>query len=207
MAMAQERPGIEVQRGRVVQALRTLVADRGVENITAEALARAAGVSRATFYRCFSSLDEVVEVLYDDFERHVDGRLERFLPAGSLSGDWLDGLIDQVLDDAMEMGPLLHALYREELRPGSRAADRQRRRVARQIESIARWWESATRIPASLPLVEAIILLLQASGLRLAGTQDEKDRQNHHQAVRFMIEATIARFAAEAGAEAPTPPG
>jgi hypothetical protein len=99
------------------------------------------------------------------------------------------------LGDAVEMGPYLVALHREELRPGSPARHAQQQRMDAQIEQICDWWESWAKGPADRDLVRAIVLLPQAAGISLARanvTADEKARLED--AVMFMIEATIARY-------------
>lgn len=192
--MGDVRPGIAVQRVKIQQSLRELLAAHSADELTVDVIANHAGISRATFYRCFSSVDEVLMLLYDEFEQRVRERLLVNLPRTNEIGDWIDELVDVVLRDAMEMGPLLRALFREELRPGSAASERQRARVAMQQEMISRWWEATVRIPAYDGLIDAFILMLQAAGLRVAGERDEKEFERLKSGITFLICCSIERY-------------
>jgi AcrR family transcriptional regulator len=183
------------QRKRILAAARELLAERSAGEITAKDLADQAGVSRATFYRCFDNVDAVIDTLYNEFLTRVTGRLERHIQVGADPATWLRQLVGEVLGDAVEMGPYLVALHREELRPGSPARHAQQQRMDAQIEQICDWWESWAKVPADRDLVRAIVLLPQAAGISLARanvTADEKARLED--AVMFMIEATIERY-------------
>ncbi|MEM9176042.1 MAG: TetR/AcrR family transcriptional regulator [Myxococcota bacterium] len=192
--MGEIRPGIAVHRAHIQEALQELLITKGVDAISVEELAKKAGISRATFYRCYASVDEVLMVLYDQFERRVKDRLIINLPRKQEIGDWIEDLVDHVLRDAIEMGPLLRALYREELRPSSPAAERQITRVNMQAEMISRWWEATVQIPAYEGMVEAFILLLQAAGLRVAGSQDEKELERLRGGITFLICCAVERY-------------
>ena len=192
--MGDTRPGIAVQRGRIQDALRELLETKSVDDITIDTLAKRAGMSRATFYRCYASVEEVMMILYDDFERRVRDRLIINLPRTDEIGEWIGDLVDQVLRDAMDMGPLLRALFREELRPGSRAAERQRVRVSMQNEMLSRWWEATVRLPAYDGMIDAFILLLQAAGLRVASERDEKEFERLRGGVTFLICCAVERY-------------
>ncbi len=193
-AMGEVRPGVPVQRMKIQQALRDLLSECGADELTIDAIASRAGISRATFYRCFSSVDEVLMLLYDDFEQRVRERLLVNLPRTDEIGDWIGELVELVLRDAMEMGPLLRALFREELRPGSAAGERQRARIAMQTEMISRWWEATVRIPAYEGLIDSFILLLQSAGLRVADMRDEQELQRLKSGITFLICCSVERY-------------
>ena len=195
--MGEIRPGIAVHRVHIQEALRELLISHSVDRISVELLATRAGISRATFYRCYASVDEVLLVLYDDFERRVRDRLIINLPRTNEIGDWIEDLVDHVLRDALEMGPLLRALFREELRPGSPAAERQVTRVNMQAEMISRWWEATVRLPAYDGMIEAFILLLQSAGLRIAAAQDEKELERLKGGITFLICCAVERYRAD----------
>ncbi len=192
--MGEVRPGVPVQRKKIQQALRDLLAEHSADELTIDVIASRTGISRATFYRCYSSVDEVLMLLYDDFEQRVRERLLVNLPRGDEIGDWVGELVDIALRDAMEMGPLLRALFREELRPGSAASERQRLRVAMQTEMISRWWEAAVRIPAYEGLIDCFILLLQTAGLRVAAARDDKELERLKSGITFLICCAVERY-------------
>ncbi len=195
LASTRSRPGVAEQRKRVLEAARGLLLERGSGDITAKDLADRAGISRATFYRCFDNVDAVIDLLYNEFLARVTQRLDRHIQPGTNPATWLRQLVGEVLGDAVEMGPYLVALYREELRPGSPAGDAQRQRVEAQIDRICDWWTSWAGFTADRALARAIVLLPQAAGISLAQanvTGAEKARLE--EAVMFMIEATIERY-------------
>jgi len=197
--MGEIRPGIAIQRERIQAALRELLVKHGIDAITVEMLAKHAGISRATFYRCYPSVDQVVMVLYDAFEQRVRERLLVNLPRTDEINEWIEELVELVLRDAFEMGPILRALFREELRPGSPASERQTARVASQAEMISRWWEATVGLPAHDGVIEAFILLLQSAGLRVAGAQDEKELARLKGGIAFVLCAAVDRYRADPG--------
>lgn len=192
--MGNNRPGVAVQRERIKEALRELLGTKSVDELAVDTLAKHAGMSRATFYRCFSSVEEVMMILYDDFEERARERLLISLPQADVLGEWIDQLVEMVLRDAIEMGPLLRALFREELRPGSAAAERQRLRIDRQIELISRWWEETLHLPVSEGIIHAFILLLQAGGLHVAAEASEQELEKLRAGIGVVIRATIERY-------------
>ncbi|SET88632.1 mycofactocin system transcriptional regulator [Geodermatophilus poikilotrophus] len=64
-------------RARVEQAALDLFTLNGFEQVTADDIAEAAGISRRTFFRCFATKADAV---WGEFSAHVD-RLERLLAA------------------------------------------------------------------------------------------------------------------------------
>ncbi len=163
--------------------------------ITTEMLAEDAGVSRATFYRCYpGGTHGVLMALYDAFDQRARERLQVDLPRARELGDWLDEIVETVLRDALEMGPVLRALYREELRQGSDAEERHARRLEEQSNTIERWWEAAVRVPAHEGVVEACLLLLQGAALRVAHGQEEEDLKRLKSGVKFLIGCGLERY-------------
>ena len=87
---AHRAPDRRVQRTRMIllDALRTLLMERGYERLTIQAILDRAGVGRATFYTHFKSKDDLLEAslhglrgwLLDRAHRHRDERLPVSLP-------------------------------------------------------------------------------------------------------------------------------
>lgn len=191
------RPGVPEQRRRLLAAARVLMAARGAGDVSVTDLVQQAGVSRATFYRCFTGVDAVVEALYREFFDLTQERLERNLRPGVPVESSLRGVVGEVLGDAVTFGPYLRALFREEIRADSPFGAAQDSRVEVQVRYICGWWESWAPVPADSGLVRAIVLLLQASGLFLARTDvTDAERTSMEDSVVFMIEATIGRYLA-----------
>jgi AcrR family transcriptional regulator len=68
-----------VQRERILDAARTLFAERGVEPVTMADVAGAAGVARATVFNYFASKYALVEAITDDVVAYFQAMLENAL--------------------------------------------------------------------------------------------------------------------------------
>lgn len=195
------RPGVEVQRARILAATLGLLASHPVEDLTASTVAKAAGASRATFYRCFGSIQEVVEAIYADFSGGIIERLTAQL-AQDPGPEWLEGVVRRVVGDAHEMGPALVSLYREELRPDSIGGRYARDRVQRQVELLEQWWARSSEAPLEPEVLVLIVNLLQMAGMR-AAILDEDGVERVIASSLFAIEAMIAHH--RAGRPTPAP--
>ncbi|MEM1349486.1 MAG: TetR/AcrR family transcriptional regulator [Myxococcota bacterium] len=195
------RPGVEVQTKRILEATLELLATHPVEDLTASKVAQEAGTSRATFYRCFKSIQEVIESLYADFSASIIERL-----TGQLGEEaderWLGGVVRRVVMDAHQMGPALVSLYREELRPDSIGGRYARDRVQRQVELLQQWWARSEEAPLEDEVFVLIVNLLQMSGLR-AATLEEREVDGVIASSIFAIEAMIAHH--RTGRPTPSP--
>ena len=66
---------LEVQRERLLEAAAEVFAERGYADASAEAISRAAGMSKATFYEHFANKEEAILALFDEAARVVMGRV------------------------------------------------------------------------------------------------------------------------------------
>lgn len=200
--MAAPRPGIAVQREKILDAARVLLQTRSMEELTAKDLAQGAGVSRATFYRAFATVDAVIEALHASYAEHVSGRLLGFLESGD--EDWFQGIIDAVLTDAVDQRIVLVAMFREEIRPGSSAKAQRDQRIEQQVQFIARWWSERTGVPPNEDIIRVFALLLQVAGLHVAlhPAMSARARDSLAQALRFTLDATVSAFLREHGQSA-----
>jgi AcrR family transcriptional regulator len=105
----------DIQRTEILEALATLVAERGVGGLTlADILARA-GVTRRVFYGLFEDLDAA---LLAAFDLGVERATERIAPAYAAQSRWRDGIrpalaeLLRFLDDEPALGRLcvVHSL-------------------------------------------------------------------------------------------------
>ena len=192
--MAKARPGIAVQRQRILDAARTLLAQTEISDLKANHIAQQADVSRATFYRCFSSVDEVVETLYLEFLEFVIQRLNDQLSVATTSEQWLAILVNDVIEHAIHTGPQLLTLHREELRSNSPSQVHLEQRVERQVEVISRFWQEKHG-SVDKRLVRMCVLILQVCGLYAANAPQY--REDMIFAARYTIEAMILRYQSE----------
>ena len=75
---------LEVQRERLLEAAAEVFAERGYADASAEAISRAAGMSKATFYEHFSNKEDAILALFDEAARVV---MERQAEATSSAPD------------------------------------------------------------------------------------------------------------------------
>src|SRR4051794_36381000 len=66
---------LTVQRQRLLEAAAEVFAQRGYADASAEAISRAAGMSKATFYEHFGNKEEAILALFDEAARVTMGRL------------------------------------------------------------------------------------------------------------------------------------
>jgi len=195
--MKEETPGPRAlkRRQRILQAAAALFARQGVEVSTVDELVEEAGISRATFYRAFSGLEEVIAALYEEYEQRVIRELEAALARMDAGPEGLDQVADALLAQMRDRGPIVRAMHREELRPGSASAPLQGRRIQGQVRVIAAWWEQRTGLPPDDDLILALILMLQSFGLIVAGQDvSPEDFEGHRRAVRFVFRAVVDAY-------------
>ena len=94
-----ERRDVARNRGRVLEAARTLFEERGVVNVTMEEIARAAGVGKGTLYRRFPHKGLLCHALLDE-------------PARELQAETLEGLGEAETGPAEKLGLFLDRLVR-----------------------------------------------------------------------------------------------
>lgn len=169
--MQELGPRAQARRRKILDAAELLFGRQGIERTTVDHLIQQASISRATFYRAFSSLDEVIEQLYEEYERQVLERLTADLAQVGSAREVAD-VIDGVLEDYTQRGATIRAMVREELRP-ERGMASQHRRVGEQVNIIHNWWERNTQLPADDGLILCLVLLLQSAGLYANGLNQE----------------------------------
>jgi AcrR family transcriptional regulator len=117
------RPRADAARNRakVLEAARRLFAERGVENVTVEQIARAAGVGKGTVFHRFGDRAGLVMALVDEQERAIQEQILRGPPPlgpGVPPAARLVALLDALVDLLERHGDLLRDS--EATRPGAR---------------------------------------------------------------------------------------
>jgi AcrR family transcriptional regulator len=108
-------------RAKVLEAARRLFAERGVENVTVEQIARAAGVGKGTVFHRFGDRAGLVMALVDEQERQIQEGILRGPPPlgpGAPPAERLTALLDALVDLLERYGDLLRDS--EAARPGAR---------------------------------------------------------------------------------------
>jgi AcrR family transcriptional regulator len=108
----RERADAKRNRKRVLEAARELFAQRGVENVTMEDVARRAGVAKGTVFHRFGDRSGLALALLDEHERAIQDQLVRGEPPlgpGASPLDRLLALVDALLELLERHGDLLYA--------------------------------------------------------------------------------------------------
>ena len=108
----RERADAARNRERVLGAARELFAERGVENVTMEEVARRAGVAKGTVFHRFGDRSGLALALLDEQERAIQDQLLRGEPPlgpGAPPLDRLLALLDALMDLLERHGDLLYA--------------------------------------------------------------------------------------------------
>jgi AcrR family transcriptional regulator len=108
----RERADAARNRERVLEAARELFAERGVENVTMDEVARRAGVAKGTVFHRFGDRSGLALALLDEQERAIQDQLLRGEPPlgpGAPPLERLLALVDALLDLLERHGDLLYA--------------------------------------------------------------------------------------------------
>lgn len=74
----------EATRAALMGAARTLFAERGYDDVAAEEIVRAAGVTRGALYHHFGGKAELLDAVYDQMEREMTERIARVVLGSEL---------------------------------------------------------------------------------------------------------------------------
>jgi AcrR family transcriptional regulator len=116
-----ERADAARNRARILDAARSLFAERGVREVSLEEVARAAGVGKATLFRRFGDRGALFLALLDEHERELQDAVLRGAPPlgpGASARQRLLAFLDALLRLSLEHRELL--LASETARPGAR---------------------------------------------------------------------------------------
>ncbi|SDM40191.1 TetR/AcrR family transcriptional regulator [Allokutzneria albata] len=91
------RKKLETHRALAKAALR-LAAERGLDNVTAEDISAAAGVSPRTFFNYFASKEDAILVAYPESEQGAENLIRRFLDAPAELSP-LEALMEMMAED------------------------------------------------------------------------------------------------------------
>lgn len=80
---------------RIILAGRELMATKGFHNWTVDDLARQAGISKRTIYRYFSSKDEIIESILDNFLLEMRTKVEELIKVESNPQSFISALMKE----------------------------------------------------------------------------------------------------------------
>jgi AcrR family transcriptional regulator len=177
-------------REKVLEAARRLFAERGVENVTIEQIARAAGVGKGTVFHRFGDRAGLVMALVDGHERTLQNELLRGPPPlgpGAPPAERLAALLDALVELLERYGDLLRDS--EAARAGARYS----------AGAYAAWHRHATlliaeaRPDADAPVLAHLVLApLAAEHFKHVREGEGVDADRLRRALRELAERVVA---------------
>ena len=181
-----ERADAARNRARILDAARSLFAERGVGDVSLEEVARAAGVGKATLFRRFGDRGALFLALLDEHERELQDAILRGAPPlgpGAPARERLLAFLDALLRLSLEHRELL--LASETARPGARL----------QTGAYAFWHRHVSWLLGELnaggdPDLLAHLLLAAFDAELLTALQDQgRDEASVRDAIRAVADA------------------
>ena len=114
----KQRPGLEVQSQKIVQAAKELYAHKGIEGVPVEEILKAAGVSRDTFYRCFKDKEALLTAIHSEAVTVYIENANKLSIDESGTIDALKAYVDRGFDLVVDMGDLALTLLHDSRREG-----------------------------------------------------------------------------------------
>ena len=182
-----ERADAARNRERVLAAAAELIARHGVDGLSMDQVAKAAGVGKGTLFRRFGDKAGLAVALLDERERGLQQRLLSGPPPlgpGAPAGDRLLAFVDAYLEHAVENLELVR--MSETASPGARYRVGSYRLWHRHVEVLLQ--EDRPDVDADA-LSHVLIAALQADLLHCLG---DDGRRRHGAAVRIVVQTLSA---------------
>ena len=154
---SKQRPGVEIQRRRILDAALSRFAARGSASVSVREICQAAEVSRPTFYRCFADKDAVLAALYDE----AVATPIRWGVAGLDSTKNGRALVNRIIDALFARSEHLSFLFAEARDPRSVAHAIVERAHEDAVEAIVRWQEARGQAPLSRTTLRSLMVAWQ----------------------------------------------
>jgi AcrR family transcriptional regulator len=183
-----ERADAARNRARILEAARSLFAERGVRAVSLEEVARAAGVGKATLFRRFGDRGALFLALLDEHERELQDAVLRGEPPlgpGAPPRARLLAFLDALLRLSLEHRELLVAS--ETARPGARLQTGAYAFWHRHVS----WLLGESRPPADPDLLAHVLLAAFDAELLTALQEQGRDEASVGDAIRAVAEALL----------------
>ena len=183
-----ERADAARNRARILEAARSLFAERGVREVSLEEVARAAGVGKATLFRRFGDRGALFLALLDEHERELQDAVLRDEPPlgpGASPRARLLAFLDALLRLSLEHRELL--LASETARPGARLQTGAYAFWHRHVS----WLLGESRPPADPDLLAHVLLAAFDAELLTALREQGHDEASVGDAIRAVAEALL----------------
>ena len=183
-----ERADAARNRARILEAARSLFAERGVREVSLEEVARAAGVGKATLFRRFGDRGALFLALLDEHERELQDEVLRGEPPlgpGAPPRARLLAFLDALLRLSLEHRELL--LASETARPGARLQTGAYAFWHRHVS----WLLGESRPPTDPDLLAHVLLAAFDAELLTALREQGRDEASVGVAIRAVAEALL----------------
>jgi AcrR family transcriptional regulator len=183
-----ERADAARNRARILEAARSLFAERGVRDVSLEEVARAAGVGKATLFRRFGDRGALFLALLDEHERELQDEVLRGEPPlgpGAPPRERVLAFLDALLHLSLEHRDLL--LASETARPGARLQTGAYAFWHRHLS----WLLGELRPPADPDLLAHLLLAAFDAELLTALQEQGRDEATVRDAIRAVAEALL----------------
>lgn len=160
-----------VLRGAASAFGRLVYADTRVEDIVADA-----SVSRPTFYKFWTSKDDVLEALSELHHRTIRERLAQSMDSSDDPLVQLERSIESFLRWRAELGPVGRVLDLEARAPATRLSDHRKQMLDYVVAQIQRGASTAGGEPAEPVLVRALIAAAEQVADELAAEPKQSER-------------------------------
>jgi AcrR family transcriptional regulator len=183
-----ERADAARNRARILEAARSLFAERGVREVSLEEVARAAGVGKATLFRRFGDRGALFLALLDEHERELQDEVLRGEPPlgpGAPPRQRVLAFLDAMLRLSLEHRELL--LASETARPGARLQTGAYAFWHRHVS----WLLGELRPPADPDLLAHLLLAAFDAELLTALQEQGRDEATVRDAIRAVAEALL----------------
>jgi AcrR family transcriptional regulator len=178
-------------RGRLLRAAAIAVARHGTRTCTVQHILDEAELSRRTFYKAFSGLEDALNTLYEVSVDVLNQTITRAVQREGSTFDRIMAAIDSFLELQLVGGPLIIALQREAMHNDSRLSLHRHRLVDSFVELIERELQSAERaLTVSTETARGVILAIEGlvHHAERNGSFDECDRQRIRRSAVELIE-------------------
>ncbi len=170
-------------KARILEGAAEAFGRLGFASVRVEDIIAAARVSRPTFYKVYTSKDDVFEALSERHHREIRRRIQEAVAAQSEPATQLAAMIDAFLRWRAGLGPVGRVLDLEARTPGTSIAHHRKATLRAMVQLSAERMRAVGREPADPVMTSALIAALEsvADSLLLTPGVDEAilARANH----------------------------
>ncbi|WP_101757215.1 TetR/AcrR family transcriptional regulator [Oceanicoccus sp. KOV_DT_Chl] len=155
------RPGLGEQQNNITGAAIDLFSERGVNAVSVSDICKKAGISRDTYYRCFTDKETLINKLY---QTAVNDHIEHVLNGWDLDYSneaWLAQACDTTIDAILQQHKVAQFLFVESALPNSYAQQVIQHAYNKTAKRMQRWCTEKHGETLSKELLIALLVAAQ----------------------------------------------